>query len=66
MLETLLGIRGEELHPREQDTLEEGADNKQISTWCNNVCQAGRISHTYNYITISVGGYFFEEKAEEE
>ena len=33
VLETLLGIRGEELHPREQDTLEEGADNKQISTW---------------------------------
>lgn len=67
MLETLLGIRGEELHHREQDALEEGADNKQICTGCNNVCQAGRTVHTYNHVTISVGGYFFqEEKAGEE
>lgn len=67
MLETLWGIRGEELHHREQDALEEGADNKQICPGCNNVCQAGGTVHTHNHVTISVGGCFFEdEKAEEE
>lgn len=61
MLETLLGIRGEEF-PRGKMLLERGADNKQICTGCNNVCQAGRTVHTYNHVTIAVGGYFFQEK----